>query len=98
MKELLSLFDALSKSYGLFGVNKVEDINYLILGLRWSNNSSLEIAKFMHGFSRFIEKKFEINRQTDWERNIRLISFSDAHTLELFKESFFEYCKKENVL
>ncbi len=68
------------------------------MGLRWSNDSSLEIAKFMHGFSRFIEKKFEINRQTDWERNIRLISASDRCSLEIFKEAFFEYCTEENVL
>lgn len=88
---------------GLYQVNKVEDLYFILLGyeLKMHENKRESIEKekysnFKTNFRKFVNKKCDSKKDHDTVSLIRLYSGgSDKHSLELFKQWFLEYLNQE---
>jgi len=97
MNELYVFLIKVLDKPGLFQVNRVEDINYIVLGysnalIRLKNDMSID--EFFGGFNEYFSQKCELDSTINWCRAIRFYSGSDSHSLNIFKENLIEYYEK----
>ena len=93
MKEkLIELIKAITKRPAMYGVNRVEDIELIILGYTACSAVIQENASdFNIEFRRYINTHFEMAGDHSWQRLIRFHSGSDSHSIELFSILFSKY-------
>lgn len=95
-KNFYSIVAHISEKPGVYGINKVEDIAFLIRGM-WliAEGHQIDIvSKFTREFRNFVNHEYSDyfrKGDYDWERLIRLYAFSDKNTLERFSELFNSY-------
>lgn len=75
----------------LYKVNKVEDIDLLILG--FDVGSKGQAYLFIEDFEKFVRKRYRSTKYRWWQL-IRLHSADDSNSIELFKLIFAEYKAK----
>ena len=86
VKEFLDKLKVVLDRPGMYGIQKVEDINVIFFSETYFNRNK-EIEEWSSKFSRFvIDETNNALDNFDWCKVIRLYSGSDAHSLELFKE------------
>jgi hypothetical protein len=80
---------------GLFGINKIEDIYYFILGYDMCITSNdleeNDYSYFKDNFRDFVNKDFDSDQNHDWAKLIRLYSGSDTHSIQLFTSLFNKF-------
>jgi len=93
MKEkLIELITAITKRPAMYGVNKVEDIDLIILGyITCSAVVQGNALDFNTEFRNYVNKDFEMKGDHAWPRLIRFHSANDSHSIELFSKLFFKY-------
>jgi hypothetical protein len=97
MNEFYKFLNNVLAMPGMFGVSKVEDLNFIALGYAEAAaqlKQDQSVADFLAALSRHVSTKYKFGRLVDWSRAIRFGSGSDQHSLELFKENF-EECYKQ---
>ena len=102
MEEWYVTIGHLLKRPAMYGLNKVEDIKLLFLGVRlFCFNNSLLSNEFETGFNVFVNafftKEHNFKEPHDWSKLIRLYSGSDKHSLELFGRFFYEYLESIGI-
>ena len=83
---------------GLYGVNKIEDIYFIILGYRAAMTGLVNVEqlnKFLYRFRKFVNEHFETKSDTDWCRLIRFYSGSDLQSIDLFGKLFSNFFNEE---
>ena len=91
VSEFIKKISIILERPGMFGIQKVEDINLVFFSEIYINNN-VELEKWCRGFSLFvINDTNESLSNFDWSKVIRLYSGSDYHSLSLFKELLNEY-------
>ena len=88
---------------GMYRVNKVEDLYFILLGYEFkmyeSKKKSTERDKyqiFKANFRKFVNKKCSSKEDHETVNLIRLYSGgNDKHSLELFKQWFLEYLQQK---
>jgi hypothetical protein len=93
-KALNFLTSILSKP-GMFGINRVEDINLMILGYSFASVDN-ELSEMMIEFTDFVNNNFEFTESFGWVKLIRLYSGSDSHSIQLFAEIFKRFLKEKH--
>ena len=93
MKEKLNeLITAITKRPAMYGVNKVEDIELIILGYTACSAVAQDnVSDFNTAFRNYVNTHFEMTGDYAWPRLIRFHSGSDSHSIELFSKLFFKY-------
>jgi hypothetical protein len=95
-KTILNIID----KPGLFRINKIEDIFFIItgyeIGLSLSSNSDDEFSFFKKNFAKYVNKHCGSRKNHDAFDLIRLYSGgNDAHSLKLFKNLFIDFFAEE---
>ena len=90
MEEFNSFIKLISTRPGMYGINRVEDINFMIYGFLYASKSEIH-GNCISGFGEFVIKKYELKEDIHWCRLIRFYSTSDSHSLKLFRNLFEEF-------
>ena len=96
-KSLFELIKSINKRPAMYGINKVEDIQLIILGY-YFNSTEDNYNNFNDEFKIFANKEFEIAGDNDWSGLIRFPSASDQHSIELFSNLFLKFLAVKNVI
>jgi hypothetical protein len=95
--KLYNIIENLIKMPGMYGINKIEDIHFILFGgnLFASDEIHLELEEFQSQFKTYInnyfKKDYKFEGDYDWYRLIRLYSFSDKNSIEMFGELFHRF-------
>ena len=84
---------------GMFGINKVEDIEFIFMGYEFAcvgNKKNNALFDFTHEFKKHVNKWAGSKIERNWSRVIRYNSASDIHSLELFKKLFESFLEKQS--
>jgi hypothetical protein len=92
--KFIDLIRSILKRPGMYQVNKVEDLYYIILGYSFSQTGNL-ITDALSKFRRYVNAEFESKDDIDWCRLIRFSSSSDSHSLKLFGQIFEDFVSRE---
>lgn len=83
---------------GIYGVNEVDDLYFIMFGYQYADLQSMEdISNLLSGFRRYVNEHFELKGDHDWPRLIKLYSASDRHSIELFGLLFRKYLDSINI-
>jgi hypothetical protein len=93
MEEFIKYVNLLCEKPGMFKINKVEDIYYMISGYVFALESlkAEKLNELMKGFNKFLDDNDE-PMGVNWEVNIHIHSGgNDQYSLKLFKMKFEMY-------
>lgn len=96
LNDFLSFVFLILKRPGMFCVNKVEDLNYMITGYTFGN-SNQEVAELLSHFRIFVNNDMDSISNHDWVKLIRLYSGSDSHSLKLFQDMFERFLELNDI-
>jgi hypothetical protein len=93
LTELIKVVRHLMKRPAMFGINKVEDFDLIILGYTMSYSDE-NIDYFLLGFDEFVKKKWPDMGKYNWVKLIRLNCGGDLSSVELFSKLMEEYLEE----
>lgn len=89
--DFLKAISILIDKPGLYGINSVRDINSFITAEVFFNRNAI-VEELSGEFSRFVIARTESHLQDfHWCKIISLYSGSDTHSIQLFKNLFYEF-------
>jgi hypothetical protein len=97
LDKFYNLISAIVNRPAMYGVQNIEGLSLIILGMSISSAGISEFAvDFNSKFRFFINNKYKDDFKSktldfDWPRLVRLYSASDRHSLELFGSLFNEF-------
>lgn len=92
--DFLSLILQIVERPGMYGVNELDDLYFIMLGYMYSDIQEMsEISDLLEKFRLFINEHFESNEGHDWHKLVKLYSGSDIHSIELFGRLFNQYLR-----
>jgi hypothetical protein len=106
MRDFYDFIKFIIEKPGVFAVNKIEDINFIIIGYEYGSKdiADPDLEKFQSGFNGFLCNKYnmnwkllELDSEVHWCRLIRFFSGSDSHTINLFRDNFKDFFNYEKV-
>lgn len=96
----LELLFSIIERPAMYGVNNVEDINFIIKGYQFAlydNPEKEKFNNFLSQFREFINKDFETGADYDWARLMRFHSGGDSHSIEIFSRLLNKYLTSSNL-
>ena len=90
LKPLFKMLDYVNDRPGMFRVENVKDLSFLILGYSMSAIEDKDLAYF-ENFSEFVQNKFQITNGQNWCQIIEFYSSSNLNSLELFRNCLNEF-------
>jgi hypothetical protein len=90
-KQFLDVLNTVLSRPNMFRIHRVEDL-WIFIWAEVLINGNEAVAQWSGKFSEFVMK--EINTALvgfDWSKIIRLVSESDVHSLELFKQMYWKF-------
>ena len=90
--DFLNLVSYIIRKPGMFNVNELDDLYFIMLGYRCGNTlCGEEIAELLNEFSHFVSQHFEFERDHEWIGLIKLYGGSDKNCIALFENLFSQY-------
>lgn len=94
--KFIEVIRSILKRPGMYQVNKVEDLYYIILGYSISETGNL-INDILFKFRQHVNIEFESNNDIDWCRLVRFNSSNDSHSLKLFEQIFEDFVSRQDA-
>ena len=96
-EKIIELLSSICEKPGMYAINKVEDIQFVVFGLTFceSSTDSLSANELNIKFRDFVNKSFDIPGDHDWARLIRFHSAGDSHSIKLFSTLFSRFLEQE---
>jgi len=92
MNDFLNLVSYIIRKPGMFNVNELDDLYFIMLGYRLGNTLfGEELASLLNDFSHFVSQHYELERDHEWVGLIKLYGGSDTNCIALFERLFSQY-------
>jgi hypothetical protein len=99
--KFIKFIQDINEAPGMYLVNKVEDVDLIILGYLSAQIDDLEyesIKAVLNTFNDFVNKYYETNEDYQWARLIRFNCSTDLITREMFAKLFSEFIQTKNFI